>query len=179
MIIIAVCLFSTTKYHIRFNEERKFNELENVDISKSIDAKIIDQKLKGLRWITYISPEDPKNEIDNLIEAMRLFKKDKKIKMLITDYQFISPILDIYDNSPNQWHHPSVSFPLKGSKYFTYYQDYFISKIKKGKIETIYETSANNKTIISLLFREECFMKERVGKMLIKLELNLNCKELK
>jgi len=179
VVIIAVCLFSSVKYHIRFNEERKFNELENVDISKSIDAKIINQKLKGLRWITYLSPENPKDEINDLIEAMRLFKKDKRIKMLITDYQFISPILGIYDNSPNQWHHPSVSFPIRGSKYFTYYQDYFIKKIKKEKIKTIYETSKNNKTITSLLFKEECFMKERVGKMLIKLELNLNCKELK
>ena len=156
MVIIAVCLFSSVKYHIRFNEERKFNELENVDISKSIDAKIINQKLKGLRWITYLSPENPKDEINDLIEAMRLFKKDKRIKMLITDYQFISPILGIYDNSPNQWHHPSVSFPIRGSKYFTYYQDYFIKKIKKEKIKTIYETSKNNKTITSLLFKEEC-----------------------
>ena len=126
-----ICLFASGKYHIRFNEERKFNELENIDISKSIDAKIIDEKLNGLRWITHLKPNDPKKEINNLIEAMSVIKSEKNNKMLITEYQVISPILGIYDNSPNQWHHPSVSFPIRGNKYFKKYQEYFISKIKK------------------------------------------------
>ena len=56
----------------------------------------------------------------NLNQAINIFKKDKSKKMLITDYQIISPILDIYDNSPNQWHHPSVSFPLKESQYIKF-----------------------------------------------------------
>ncbi len=177
-LLMAVCLFSTAKYHIRFNEERKFNELENIDISKSIDAKMIDEKLKGLKWISYLEPNNPQDEINNLTQAMELFKKEETNKMLITEYQIISPILDIYDNSPNQWHHPSVSFPLRGSNQFKKYQKFFISKIKENNIETILETRTDDKIITALILNENCFLKERIGKMLIKVKLNLNCQEL-
>ena len=56
---------------------------------------------------------------------MTIFKKEVSKKMLITEYQIIAPILDIYDNSPNQWHHPSVSFPLRGNKYYDIYKEIF------------------------------------------------------
>jgi len=175
--IIFICFFSVGKYHLRFNEERKFNELENVNLSKAIDAKNINAKLKGLKWITHLHPNNPEEEVKNLNQAINIFKKDKSKKMLITDYQIISPILDIYDNSPNQWHHPSVSFPLKESQYYNVYKDYFISKIKKNKIETIFETREDEKTITALILNEKCFKKERVGKMLIKIKLKLDCSE--
>ena len=177
--LISICLFSVGKYHIRFNEERKFNELEKIDLTKSIDAKLIDKKLKGLKWITYLHPNDPKQEIISLLEAIKVFKNDQTNKMLITEYQIISPILDIYDNSPNQWHHPSVSFPLRGNKYFKVYQEYFISKIKKKNIETIFETRDDENLIISLILDESCYTKKRVKKKLIKVKLILDCSELK
>ena len=44
----------------------------------------------------------------------------------------------IFDNSPNQWHHASVSFPVKGQKYFDEYKNYFVDKIIKRKIDGIY-----------------------------------------
>ena len=180
IISISICLFSVTKYHIRFNEERKFNELENIDISKAVDAKIINDKLKGLKWITIIKPDNPEKELQNILKVMNIFKKDSEKKMLITEYQIISPLLDIYDNSPNQWHHPSVSFPLRGNKFFETYKNFFITKIKKNKIVNIYETQENDDKIITrLVLAENCFSKKRLGEMLIKLKLNYNCKELK
>ena len=53
--------------------------------------------------------------------------------MLITNYQVISPILDLYDNSPNQWHHPSVSFPLRGNSYHNVYRTTLFQKLRKKK----------------------------------------------
>ena len=47
-----MCVFATTKYHIRYNEQRKFNELEKVDLTKAIDAEILSTDLRGLKWIT-------------------------------------------------------------------------------------------------------------------------------
>ena len=176
---ILICIFSTGKYHLRFNEERKFNELENVDLSKAVDAKILDDKLKGLKWITYLNPKEPLLELKNLNEAMSYFKEEDLKKMLITEYQIISPILNIYDNSPNQWHHPSVSFPLEGSKYFNIYKEYFIDKIKKNKIKLIFETKTDDAIITAFILDKKCFDENRIGKMLIKVELNLNCEELK
>ena len=179
IVIFLMCIFSTGKYHLRFNEERKFNELENIDLSKAVDAKILDEKLKGLKWITYLNPNRPLIELKNLKEAMNYFQEETSKKILITEYQIIAPILDIYDNSPNQWHHPSVSFPLEGNKYFNVYKKYFIAKIKEKKIKVIFETKENDAIITALILDKKCFNKNRVGKMLIKIELNLNCEELK
>ena len=92
---ILICIFSVTKYHLRFNEERKFNELENINISKAVDANILDKKLEGLQWITYINPEEPKKEISWLLESMSIFKEDQSSKILITEYQVVAPILNI------------------------------------------------------------------------------------
>ena len=52
---------------------------------------------------------------------------DQNKKSLITAYQFIAPSLLTYDFSPNQWHHPTVSFPIKGQKYFEIYKNFFIT----------------------------------------------------
>ena len=133
---------------------------------------------KRLNPLTLETPK-PLIELNNLKEAMSYFQEEDSKKMLITEYQIIAPILDIYDNSPNQWHHPSVSFPLKGSKYFNIYKEYFIDKIKKNRIKLIFETKENDTIITALILDKKCFKKKRVGKMLIKVELNLNCKELK
>lgn len=179
IISFLICLIAVSKYHLRFNEERKFNELENIDISKFVEAEMIDKKLKGLRWVTYLMPENPKKEVDGIVEVINYLKKDKLKKILITDYQIISPILDIYDNSPNQWHHPSVSFPLKGQKYYDIYKNYFIKKIKKYKIDYIFEARSDEKIITSLILNENCFSKQRVSYLLIKLKLNFNCEDLR
>ncbi len=181
LLAIFVCVFSVAKYHLRFNEERKFNELENIDTTKAVDAILLDKKLKGLKWITYLKPDNPELELRNLREVLRILKNDKENKILITEYQIISPILGIYDNSPNQWHHPSVSFPLKGNKYYEVYKNFFIERIKKDKIKVIYETKKDNNTILELIINSDCFFnnKERVSAMLIKLKINNSCEDLK
>ena len=46
-LVIFFCIFVTFKYHIRFNDERKFHELSNVNISNNFEARIIDKKLSG------------------------------------------------------------------------------------------------------------------------------------
>ncbi len=178
---ILICIFSVTKYHLRFNEERKFNELEKVDISKAVDAEVLDNKLKGLKWITYLNPENPYKEINDIREILRILKDEGSSKMIITEYQIIAPILGVYDNSPNQWHHPSVSFPLNKNKYFELYKDFFVSKVKKYKINFIFETRSDNNTITELVLSPECYFskKERISNMLIRLKINKNCEDFK
>lgn len=176
---IIFCIFIVSKYHIRFNELRKFNELENVDLSKAIDAEILSSDLKNLKWITNLYPNDPERELQNLKEVMNILSNDNSKKILITEYQFLAPALKIYDFSPNQWHHPSVSFPIKGHKYFDSYKKYFIQNIDKNNIKFIYETSENETTITELIIDKNCFKKNRINEMLIKLELLKNCEDLK
>ena len=176
--LIFVCLTAVFKYHFRFNEERKFNELSNVDISKAINAEVLSKQLKGLKWITYKYPKDPNQEIQNLKEIIEILKNDETKKILITDYQFLPAIIGIYDFSPNQWHHPTVSFPLKENIYFEDYKKFFVNNINKNKIEFIFETIEKDKTITELIINSDCFKKERIGKMLIKIRLIKNCEDL-
>jgi len=175
--IILICIYSTTKYHLRFNEHRKFNELEKVNLSNAIDAEILSQDLKGLKWITHNYPESPEIEIANLLKVIEILKNDNSRKTLITSYQFLASTLNIYDFSPNQWHHPSVSFPLKNQKYFKEYKYFFIQNLKKNNIDFIFETSKNEDTIAELIIDKNCFKKEKVSEILIKLEIQKNCKD--
>ena len=55
LFIIILVIFSTTKYHYRFNLERKFMDLENVNLEKAVSASILSPKFKNLKWITPFS----------------------------------------------------------------------------------------------------------------------------
>ena len=125
-------------------------------------------------------PNDPEVEISNLLEIMEILKNDNSKKALLTDYQFLGPVLDIYDFSPNQWHHPSVSFPLKNQKYFKKYKHFFIENLKRNNIDVIYETSRIiDGPISELIINKNCLFKERLTEMLVKFEIQKNCKDFK
>ena len=177
VLTILICIYSTTKYHIRFNEHRKFNELEKVDLSKAIDANILSKDLKGLKWITHRYPNDPQYEINNLKKVMEIISQDKSKRTLITNYQFLAPTLKTYDFSPNQWHHPSVSFPLKNQKYYNNYKTFFIKNLKKNNIDFIYETFEIENSIVEIVLDNNCFLKEKIDDVLTKFILRKDCKD--
>ena len=177
IIPILICIFAVTKYHLRFNEQRKFNELEKIDLSVAVDAEAISGDLKNLKWITHLYPENPKEEILYIKEILNVLKQEKDKKIIITNYQFIASVLNIHDFSPNQWYHPSVSFPLREHKYFSEYKNFFINKIKKNKIKIIYETSAGKTLNTEFVIDKSCFERKQVGKMLTKLDLKYDCKD--
>ena len=106
IVIALICFFSTIKYHLRFNENRKFHELSHVDFSSSIHASTIDEKLSGLNWISPFN-KNPNEEINLAKFAKKVLKKDKRNKMVITDFQFFSAILnEKYRNTI----HPNLGF---------------------------------------------------------------------
>tara|TARA_B100000029_G_scaffold224616_1_gene222485 strand:+ start:1791 stop:3356 length:1566 start_codon:yes stop_codon:yes gene_type:complete len=176
-LIIAICVFSVSKYHYRFNEERKFNELQNVDLKKSIDAEAIHSSLAGLKWITMNYPNNPKAEIEALKESMNILQNDQRKKSLITAYQFIAPALLIYDFSPNQWHHPTVSFPIRGQKYFEIYKSFFINNIKRNNIDVVYSIGKVEKEILGLILANNCFKTEKKGKIIFSHTIFKNCED--
>ena len=95
-----------------------------------------DNKLKGLKWI---SPyyKNPKTEINNILKLYNLLLKDEKNKMLISEYNFFSSILEEKLYSPSRTY-DDISFPKKNSKYFPRYKYFFTNIIKKNKINNIY-----------------------------------------
>ena len=92
-------------------------ELVNVDFNLAENAKIIDSKLSNLKWITPEYPETPLKEINYLNEAKNILMEDKTPKILITDYQFLSAIIENNNVSPNKWY-DDLSVPPKESKFF-------------------------------------------------------------
>jgi hypothetical protein len=116
-------------------------------------------------------------EISNLKLVVKILSDDKSKKTIITDYQFLAPIMKIYDYSPNQWHHATVSFPIEGQKYFKEYKYFFINNLKKNKIDFIFETSRSNNTISELILDQSCLEKKRLSSMLIKFKILKQCKD--
>ena len=156
-LVIALCIFSVTKYHFRYNESRKFHRLENVDLKKAVDAKIIDEQLSGLKWITKTYKDNPEEEIKNIVESLEVLRGEKGNYSIITEYLFISPILNINDHSPNQWYHPGVSYPLKESKYFSNYKKFFVKKLKKNKITKVIIVGNEMEDLLDSLLKKIVF----------------------
>ena len=97
-------------------------DLQNSNISKSVNAGVISNKLSGLKWITPQYPNDPEQEISKLQEAIKIIQSDKSNIMLVTDYQFISVVNSFYDFSPNKvWYYFHV-YPTKDNKYLEVYR---------------------------------------------------------
>ena len=85
-IILLIC-FVTSKYHLRYNIDRKFLDLENIDKSNAQNAKILDNKMKNLNWINPY--HEPMEELLFLKNSINYLKQDKRKKTLITHYHFI------------------------------------------------------------------------------------------
>ena len=166
LLVILICIFVTFKYHQRFNLERKFHELTNVNISNHSDAIIIDEKLKGLKWITPYS-KDPNREIQIINDFIFVLKKDKDNKILITEYNFLSSLLNENLNAPSRTY-DLISYPRKNSKYFQNYKDFLINKIKNKKIKKIYVfepfSKYDHNEIILNYISESCFDKDDTNK---------------
>ena len=137
-LIIFVVLFATTKFHLRFNVDRKFIDIEYVSKTNLIDGNIISSKINGLRWVTKHTNKKNFDEV-SLIKQSIDFLRDKKGSIIITNYQFILSELehDIY--SPNRWYtSDGVSYPTKENKFHEYYKDFYQKKLIKNKVKKIY-----------------------------------------
>ena len=181
--MILICLFATYKYHLRYNENRKFHELNYVDFTLSSEGNKIDRKFFGLKWITPEFKENPNLEITLLNEAKAHLEKDKRSKMLITNYSFFSIILGQKLYSPGRWHAlDGTMHPLKGSFHYNSYKNLLIKLIKENKIKVIYtvDTEENLNIKDASIYdyvNEECFRKIKITKLLASYELK-KCSEI-
>lgn len=147
-ILIFCCLFSTYKYHLRYNEGRKFHELKNINFNLSVDAKKIDQKLMGLKWITPQYSDNPQDEINFINSTTFILRKDKSKKMLITNYPFFSTILGYSIFSPSRvYTGDGTTHPLKNNKYSKVYEKLMQDIISKNDIKVIYVISGKDDNI--------------------------------
>jgi len=148
LIIILICLLVTFKYHLRYNENRKFHELNNVNFELAVDAKKIHKKLSGLNWITPQFKKNPIEEIDIINQIESLLRTDSRNKMLITNYPFFSIILDQKLYSPSSMYADDGSiYPLKSSEYAARFKELMDNIILKNNISVIYVINTKNENI--------------------------------
>ena len=175
--ILVIFIFTTIKYHIRFNENRKFIELVNADFNLAEDAIKIDSRLKGLKWITPHYPNQPLNEIKLLIDVKNILSEEKEKKIIITDYQFFSSMLNNKFASPNKWY-DDLSIPNKKSKYYEIHKNFFLGKIKKNKIKRLFFVGKNKSNMYffeELLNKNECIISYQFNELLLEFDIS-TCK---
>jgi hypothetical protein len=181
LLLFSVFLFATFKYNNRFNVERKFHELSNVNINNSIKVNLFNNKFKEINWISpyYKNPED---EIEKIKKFFNILLNDKQKKMVITEYNFFSLLLNEKLYSPSRTY-DYISYPKKDTKYFKLYQEHLVELIKKNNIKHLYlfEPKKIIKSRINHLvydyISESCFQVINISEK-IKLLKIINCKEL-
>ncbi len=176
--LIFIVLFSTIKYHLVYNEDRKFVDLQNVNLTNAVTADFLNTKFKNLQWITpnYYS-KNPNQELALLKDSMRIIKNDQRNKMIITHYQFFSLILDENLNIPNRWYYPNNTFPSsKKSKLYESYIKKFREKVTNKNIDVIYIAESAPGEFKFMNFKEilnsKCLKMNTHNKILYSVKLN-------
>ncbi|MDC1092733.1 hypothetical protein OAS35_01350 [Pelagibacteraceae bacterium] len=158
-LIIFIVLFSTIKYHYRFNIDRKFHDLENVDKGKAINASEVHENFKNLKWIS--KSEEPNKELRVIKQAIEIIDNDNREKTLITHYHFMSTILDKKLNIINRWYlWDNNTHPTENHKYFKFYKSLINKNIRENDIKVIYLLGQKNEILfdnVKNYFTDVCF----------------------
>ena len=166
-LLVSLGISSTIYYKISYLDNRKFMEMENINLNKSINAKIIDEKFKNLKWINPVFKGDPNNEIKLLKESIKIIKNDKRKKILATHYQFLYSMVGENTYSPNRTYTSNgISYPLKDNKNFSKYKKFFVNQILKNHIKVIYTIRPISKYIYLDILEKECVEISRENEIL-------------
>jgi hypothetical protein len=152
--------------------------LSNSNFNLAINAKEIDNKLDGLKWITPQFKTDPRNEIKNIKEIKNIIKNDKREKMVLSNYPFLSVVLDKKYFSTTRWHtFDGTDYPQIGNKYFTSYQNLLIKTLRNKNIKVIYTILPVKKGNIYNYVNEDCFKEKKINEFLSSYDLK-SCDQL-
>ena len=178
IILISLVLLITFKYHLRFNENRKFHELNQVNFKSSIKGSEIDKKFNGLKWITPAYKNNVQEELILIKKIKSFLINDSRSKMLISNYSFFSGLLNQNLHSPSRWYlSDGTDYPLRNNKYFNSYKNLVIKLIKNNKIEVIYVVYPLDDRVIYDYLDKSCFRELKKLNKLKSYELE-NCEEI-
>ena len=177
---LILSLISTIYYNQKYISKRDTLMLKNLDLTQTVNASVFSEQFKNLRWLTHHYPKNPSQEIKNLMNSIEIIKLDSRKKMIVTDYQFISVLLSINDNSAARvwWRHHIC--PDVNEKYFLYWKNFLLKKIINENIEIIYTIHPleGEKNIFEGLISNDCYSKKNMNEILV-LQKIIKCKELK
>jgi len=175
--ILIIFIFSTSKYHLRFNQNKKFMELIDADFNLAVKANQLDPRLNNLKWITPHYSKNPSHEINLLLDAKNVLLNTDERKMIITDYQFFSSLLKNKFASPNKWY-DNRSIPDKENKYYNVHKKFFFNKIKKNKIENLFFIGQHKHKMYffqELISENKCITVNQPNELLVKFDIS-KCK---
>jgi len=138
--MILILAMITTKYHIRYNENKKFHELTNIQLEKKIKAEKIHKNLRGLYWKNPHYEGSPSDEVLILNKAQKIISNTKEHEiMLISHYKFLDSIIKKKMNYPSKtFTMDGASIPLTSNKHYNYYKNFLKNKIKKNNINKVF-----------------------------------------
>ena len=178
-VIIFFVLFATVKFHFRFNIDRKFHDLEQIDKSQAIDAKRINKNFNNLKWISKF--DKPENEVQVIKKAIEIIENDSREKTLITHYQFMSTILDKPFHILNRWYlWDNNTHPTENHKYFGIYKSLVKKNIINNKIKVIYLLGQENEIKfenVKNYFTDTCFESKTIISRRFSLHKIINCEK--
>ena len=163
--IFLILIITTLKYHYNYNQNKKFMDFVNTDFKLAINAKVIDKKFIGLKWITPKYSKNPKHEIKLINASKEIILKDNKNKIIISNYQILSVVTKTKNYAPNKWFDPR-SVPSKDNKYFKTYKNFFIESLKEQKIQNIYTIGKNKVNYFKFLNIDNCMNYNKVNEIL-------------
>ena len=163
--IIILLVLTTLKYHDRFNNDKKFMELADANFDNAVDAKIIDEKFKGLQWITNKFMDNPKKELNLLNESKDIIKKSNFNYVIISDYQFFPMMLNLKNFSPVKWY-DAMSVPNKENIYHIQFKNYFKKKLDKQKIKYVYLIGKDKFPLDYLFENQNCVQFSKINEIL-------------
>jgi hypothetical protein len=168
--LLVVSFVITIKFHFEFNENRKFHDLKGVNLKNSLSASLIDDSLKGLKWISLSYKDNPSFEINSLRHIIDHISRDKNPKMLITHYLFLSSVIKGNIYTPSRVYTlDGVSFPLKDNKYYNDYNVFFTDIINKNNIQYIYliKEEGISEDVVTNYLDNSCFTKKKDEHLII------------
>ena len=150
---------------MRFNNDKKFMELADANFDNAVDAKIIDEKFKGLQWITNKFMDNPKKELNLLNESKDIIKKSNFNYVIISDYQFFPMMLNLKNFSPVKWY-DAMSVPNKENIYHIQFKNYFKKKLDKQKIKYVYLIGKDKFPLDYLFENQNCVQFSKINEIL-------------
>ena len=91
----------------------------------------------------------------------------------MSDYQILSSITENYYIAPNKWF-DQRSVPSKNNKFFPYYKEFFISKIRSQNIDNIYVIGKDKFFLSSIFDNKKCLNYKMINEISFKLKVK-NC----
>ena len=163
-------------FDIFFNyvDNRRFMDLKKINLNNTINGAQIDKSLEGLKWQTYLYPNQPKKEIEMINKTILFLKDQKRNFILITHYSFLHNLIGKKSLNTARVH-DDVSIPLKNEKNFINYKKNFMKLIIKKNVSKIYIMKPLNFKSIDGIISKNCLTMKQINKILLEFNITKNC----